>query len=76
MTARDLLSGHASTIAPALLGSIITSDVDGQQVSIRVTEVEAYGGEGEDPGSQELGLRIVRGDGAHRHSQRSAPAGG
>mgnify|MGYP003500504266 FL=1 len=51
MTARDLLSGHASTIAPALLGSIITSDVDGQQVSIRVTEVEAYGGEGEDPGS-------------------------
>jgi DNA-3-methyladenine glycosylase len=38
-------------VAPLLLGATITSLVDGQRVTIRVTEVEAYGGEGEDPGS-------------------------
>lgn len=42
---------HAVEVAPLLLGATITSRIDGQQVSIRLTEVEAYGGQGEDPGS-------------------------
>ena len=45
------LSGHASVVAPLLLGSTITSRVEGRTVSVRLTEVEAYGGVGEDPGS-------------------------
>jgi len=42
---------HAVEVAPLLLGATITSRIDGQRVSIRLTEVEAYGGVGEDPGS-------------------------
>lgn len=45
------LSGHAVEVAPRLLGAVITSDVDGHRVRLRITEVEAYGGVGEDPGS-------------------------
>lgn len=49
--ARRLLAAHAADAAPLLLNSVITSRVGGETVSIRVTEVEAYGGVGEDPGS-------------------------
>ena len=42
---------HSALAAPMLLGALITSVVDGAEVSVRLTEVEAYGGEGEDPGS-------------------------
>ncbi len=49
--ARRLMSMHAVDAAPLLLNSVITSRVDGHTVAIRVTEVEAYGGVGEDPGS-------------------------
>ena len=42
---------HATDLAPLLLGATVMSMVDGERVSIRLTEVEAYGGEGEDPGS-------------------------
>jgi DNA-3-methyladenine glycosylase len=45
------LTLHAAHIAPLILGAVITSRVDGVRVSVRLTEVEAYGGEGEDPGS-------------------------
>lgn len=45
------LAGHAVDAAPLLLGAVVTSQVDGHRVSIRLTEVEAYGGQGEDPGS-------------------------
>jgi len=48
---KDLISHHAATVAPRLLNAVLTSTVDGQSVAIRITEVEAYGGEGEDPGS-------------------------
>ncbi|CAM3153098.1 Putative 3-methyladenine DNA glycosylase [Stackebrandtia soli] len=41
------LSQHATAAAPLLLGSRITAG----DVTIRVTEVEAYGGVGTDPGS-------------------------
>jgi DNA-3-methyladenine glycosylase len=47
----DLLEQHASDVAPLLLGGILTARVDGERVSLRITEVEAYGGQGEDPGS-------------------------
>jgi DNA-3-methyladenine glycosylase len=45
------LAAHAQQVAPLLLGATVTSRVDGVRVSVRLTEVEAYGGEGEDPGS-------------------------
>lgn len=51
MKARDVLGGHAADVAPVLLGGTLTSGVDGERVVLRITEVEAYGGVGEDPGS-------------------------
>jgi DNA-3-methyladenine glycosylase len=51
MPAPEWLADHASVVAPRLLGGVITSTVGGHRVSIRLTEVEAYGGAGEDPGS-------------------------
>ena len=51
MNARTELAGHASLVAPRLLGARLTSRIDGREVTIRLTEVEAYGGVGEDPGS-------------------------
>ncbi|CAB4954443.1 unannotated protein [freshwater metagenome] len=51
---------HAVHAAPRLLGSLITSRVDGASVTIRVTEVEAYGGLGEDPGSHAYRRRTAR----------------
>ena len=48
---RARLSGHAAEVAPALLGARLESDLLGARVAIRLTEVEAYGGVGEDPGS-------------------------
>jgi DNA-3-methyladenine glycosylase len=47
----SFLTGHAVGAAPLLLGAVVTSRVDGHLVSVRITEVEAYGGQGEDPGS-------------------------
>jgi DNA-3-methyladenine glycosylase len=46
-----LLAGHAVDVAPRLLGALVTARVDGGTVTVRLTEVEAYGGQGEDPGS-------------------------
>ena len=50
------------TVAPRLLGAIVTSEVGGARVSIRLTEVEAYAGEGEDPGSHAFRGRTPRND--------------
>lgn len=47
----DWLRGHAVDVAPRLLGAVLTSDVGGDRVAVRITEVEAYGGVAEDPGS-------------------------
>ncbi|WP_167047702.1 DNA-3-methyladenine glycosylase [Salinibacterium sp. ZJ454] len=44
---RDLLSRPALEVAPHLLGATISKG----QVTVRLTEVEAYLGEGSDPGS-------------------------
>jgi len=45
-----MLAAHPTRTAPLLLGAHLTSDL-GPTVTIRITEVEAYGGLGEDPGS-------------------------
>lgn len=44
---RTVLAGPAPEVAPLLLGAILTHD----GVSVRITEVEAYVGDGVDPGS-------------------------
>lgn len=48
---RRLLAAAPELVAPRLLGSRIVSDIGGARVVLRITEVEAYGGVGEDPGS-------------------------
>lgn len=52
---RVLLSGDARTIAPQLLGSVLTHTSHEGTVAVRITEVEAYLGPGDslhpDPGS-------------------------
>lgn len=50
MTARLLLR-DPQLVAPRLLGSHVVSEIGGTLVRLRLTEVEAYGGVGEDPGS-------------------------
>lgn len=42
-----MFDAHALDVAPALLGAVLTV----RAVAVRLTEVEAYGGAGEDPGS-------------------------
>jgi DNA-3-methyladenine glycosylase len=46
----DLL-GPADVVAPALLGCWVVTDRPDGQVALRLTEVEAYSGAGEDPAS-------------------------
>ena len=48
--ARSRLVGSSVDIAPLLLGGVIASDVGGESVRIRLTEVEAYTGS-DDPAS-------------------------
>ncbi len=47
---RATLHRHPTEVAPRLLGATLTSEL-GPRVVLRITEVEAYGGVGEDPGS-------------------------
>jgi DNA-3-methyladenine glycosylase len=51
MRNRKILSGHAVDVAPLILGAIVSTRVAGRGVSVRISEVEAYGGIAEDPGS-------------------------
>lgn len=60
VVARRLLRGPAHEVAHRLLGAVITSHVDGERVAVRITEVEAYGGTGEDPGSHAYRGRTPR----------------
>ena len=46
-----MLSGHPTVVAPRLLGSRLVSDSPDGRVTVLLTEVEAYGDVGEDPGS-------------------------
>ncbi|MCS5499455.1 DNA-3-methyladenine glycosylase [Cnuibacter physcomitrellae] len=45
------LAASAVVVAPALLGAVLSHDSPEGLVSLRITEVEAYLGTGEDPGS-------------------------
>jgi len=48
---RRWLIGDSLDVAPLLLGCLLQSDVDDVRVTVRLTEVEAYGGPGLDPDS-------------------------
>ena len=50
LTEADLL-GPVDVVAPALLGCWVVTDRPAGQVAVRLTEVEAYSGTGEDPAS-------------------------
>lgn len=50
LTEADLL-GPVDVVAPALLGSWVVTDRPAGRVALRLTEVEAYSGAGEDPAS-------------------------
>lgn len=56
---RGRLAHPALVIAPRLLGAVIESDVRGERVAIRLTEVEAYEG-GDDPASHAFRGRTAR----------------
>lgn len=47
----ELTAGSALDVAPALLGAVLSHTTAEGTVSVRLTEVEAYLGVGEDPGS-------------------------
>ncbi len=57
--ARAQLAQHPVRVAPLLLGARLHSTLGDGTVTVRITEVEAYGGVGEDPGS-------------HAHRQRTS----
>ncbi|MGK9148539.1 DNA-3-methyladenine glycosylase [Plantibacter flavus] len=48
---RAMTAGSALEVAPALLGAVLSHTTEEGTVSVRLTEVEAYLGVGEDPGS-------------------------
>ncbi|MBP2458695.1 DNA-3-methyladenine glycosylase [Clavibacter michiganensis] len=50
----------AVEVAPALLGATLSRDSEEGRVSVRLTEVEAYRGVGEDPGSHAFRGRRAR----------------
>ena len=55
---RSFFDRDPLVVAPALLGTVIRHERDGETVAVRLTEVEAYLGEGEDPASHShRGLR-------------------
>jgi DNA-3-methyladenine glycosylase len=55
---RSFFARDPLVIAPELLGVVVEHEVDGVRVGVRLTEVEAYLGEGEDPASHSYrGLR-------------------
>ncbi len=56
---RASLTGSPEVIAPHLLGAELISDLDGR-VAVRITEVEAYAGVGQDPGSHAHRRRTQR----------------
>ncbi|MCU1571251.1 MAG: putative 3-methyladenine glycosylase [Naasia sp.] len=48
---RPLFDRPAQEVAPLLLGAVLTRVSEEGTVALRITEVEAYSGEGSDPGS-------------------------
>jgi DNA-3-methyladenine glycosylase len=48
---REFFARDSVELAPLLLGAVVSHDTDDGRVSVRLSEVEAYRGVGEDPGS-------------------------
>ncbi|WP_082492460.1 DNA-3-methyladenine glycosylase [Leifsonia sp. Root4] len=48
---REFFARDATELAPALLGAVLRHSTAEGTVAVRITEVEAYRGNGEDPGS-------------------------
>jgi DNA-3-methyladenine glycosylase len=61
---REALSGLPLVVAPQLLGGHLVTEIDGERVVLRITEVEAYHGQGTgdmaDPGSHARMGRTAR----------------
>lgn len=55
-----LFDAHATELAPALLGCELTVVTAGGSVRVRLTEVEAYGDQGEDPGAHSFNGKTAR----------------
>ena len=55
-----LFDEHATVLAPTLLGCELTVTTPDGAVTVRLTEVEAYGGQGEDPGAHSFNGRTAR----------------
>lgn len=66
-TLESILSGPPEEAAPLLLGAHLVSTVDGEEVAVRIDEVEAYKG-GNDPASH-----AYRGETARNGSMFRAP---
>lgn len=56
---RAWLAGPVLEVAPRLLGALVTTTLPDGAVTVRLTELEAYDGEG-DPGSHAFGGRTAR----------------
>ncbi|NLS11044.1 DNA-3-methyladenine glycosylase [Nesterenkonia sp. MY13] len=57
---QELFEGHATVLARALLGCELTVTTARGAVTVRLTEVEAYGDQGEDPGSHAYRGKTLR----------------
>jgi DNA-3-methyladenine glycosylase len=57
---RDFFTAPATVVAPLLLGALLTHETPEGAVTIRLTEVEAYLGDGTDPGSHAFRGRTKR----------------
>lgn len=56
----SLFDAHATVLAPALLGCELTVATADGTVRVRLTEVEAYGDQGEDPGAHSYNGKTAR----------------
>jgi DNA-3-methyladenine glycosylase len=57
---RSFFAATAVDVAPALLGAVLSHESPDGRVSVRLTEVEAYLGDGTDPGSHAFRGRTKR----------------
>lgn len=60
LSARSLFEAPALEVAPRLLGALLTHRTPEGVVVVRISEVEAYHGQGEDPGSHAHRGRTAR----------------